>query len=122
MRVAAWLWLATLGCWFPLGACSGDYPLPPTPCDDLCHVTQGLDCSDTYEPAVCVLSCERSHLDAEDCRPYFDQQLACLRQNPGASKDHCFFYSPTQLGRCALQIDAFQRCIQSLNLSYGFDQ
>ena len=120
MRAGVWLVIA-LGPWCQVAGCSGGYPLPPTPCDELCHVTQGIGCSEDYQPAACVLSCEQGKLYAEDCRPYFDAQLACFRENPGAIKNRCHFYPPGELGRCEPESEAFQRCLQARHSSSGFE-
>lgn len=121
MRACAWLMLA-LGLSGPLDGCSGGYPLPPTPCDELCHVTRGLECSDRYDPAACVLSCEQAHLSTEECRPYFDAQLECFRQNPGAAKDNCYSYTPDYEGRCSPEMDALGLCLFLVDGGNGFEQ
>jgi hypothetical protein len=120
MRVGAWL-VFSFGLFCLLGGCSS-YPLPATPCDELCHASGGLDCND-YDPASCVLECENTHLSDESCRPYFDAQLECVRQNPGAAKDPCDYYLPDgPPGRCVAQRDALAICVVALNLGYEFQQ
>jgi hypothetical protein len=120
MRAGAWLVLV-LGLSCPLSSCSGGYPLPPTPCDELCHVTRGLNCSDDYDPAACVLACEDLHLSADECRPYFDAQLDCFRRNPGAARDLCYYYTPGLHGRCETESGLLSACAATLNMSYGLD-
>lgn len=85
------VWLALLGLTLPLGSCSGDYPLPPTRCDEWCHVTQGDMCEDYYNPASCVVQCEQAELDAEVCRALFDAALTCFRNSPNALAQRCVY-------------------------------
>lgn len=94
MRSGAWLCAGalflTLG-----GACSGGYSLPPTPCDDWCHVTQGAygysPCNYGYYPADCVSQCETEQLGNAHCTAQFQVALACYRDTPGATSSGCYF-------------------------------
>ena len=94
MRLGAWLCAGalflTLG-----GACSGGYSLPPTPCDDWCHVTQGSygynTCYAYYDPASCVSECETAQLGNRNCTAQFQVALACYRDTPGATTSGCYY-------------------------------
>lgn len=88
MRLGAWL---SGGALLAAGACSGGYPLPPTPCDDLCDASQGTwsgTCWE-YEPAQCVAQCESQGLYEEPCRPLFDALVTCHRSEPSANRGDC---------------------------------
>jgi len=89
MRSAVWLVL--LGLAFPLPACSGGYPLPPTRCDEWCDVTRDGLCEDYYDPASCVVQCEEVELDREECSVMFDAALSCLRDSPNAPAQRCVY-------------------------------
>jgi hypothetical protein len=107
MRVG-WWWLVLL-----LSGCSGGYPLEPTPCDDLCHVTQGPGCAADYEPASCVVTCERGDLDAPPCRSLFDGVIACFRENPRAAAQRCDYFTPYDQRDCQAQQEALAFCVNT---------
>lgn len=106
MRLGVWLLLP-----LTFGACSGGYPLEPTPCDELCHATKGPGCAEDYEPAACVVTCERGNLDAEPCRPLFDAVVACYRDTPGAVEQRCDYWTPYEERACEPQQGALGTCV-----------
>jgi hypothetical protein len=77
-----------------LAACSGDYPLPPTRCDQFCSATKSFACEEDYEPAACVVACERNNPMNEACAAPFEASVACLRVAPRSSSFGCR-YLPT---------------------------
>lgn len=91
MRAVKWLALMSLALALPMPACSGDYPLPPTRCDEYCDVTKGGFCQDSYQPASCVAQCESGDLDGEICREPFDAVLSCFRASPRALPQRCAY-------------------------------
>lgn len=93
MRVGRWLTLVSLAVALPAPACSGDYPLPPTRCDEFCDVTKGGFCQEYYNPASCVANCESANTDAEGCRTAFDAVLSCFRTHPRALAQRCAYDS-----------------------------
>jgi hypothetical protein len=115
MRSGVWFGLA-LG----LAGCSGGYPLEPTPCDELCHVSRGLSCPDDYDPAGCVATCESGNMDAVECRQPFDATVACYRRSPDAVAQQCDFYLPYMTRPCELEREALALCVSSVSASsYG---
>jgi len=91
MRAGTWLALISLTLALAMPACSGDYPLPPTRCDEFCDATKGGFCQDYYSPASCVAECESSDTDAEGCRALFDASVSCFRQSPRALEQRCAY-------------------------------
>ena len=93
MRSGAWLVLCGLALSLPLllPACSGGYPLPPTKCDEWCHVTRGAMCKDLYNPTSCVAQCEETNLSVPECSQQFDAMLACFRRSPNALAQRCIY-------------------------------
>ncbi|HYP91566.1 MAG TPA: hypothetical protein VEQ59_25535 [Polyangiaceae bacterium] len=90
-----------------LGACAGDYSLPPTRCDEWCDVTRGGRCEDDYKPADCVSSCEAAHMPQTACGAELAAVLACYRNHPDAVAEQCYFVpgascttESTALGAC----------------------
>jgi hypothetical protein len=75
----------------PLEACSGGYPLPPTKCDEWCHVTRGGSCPDWYDPSSCVAQCEDSNFSAPECSDQLEAILACYRRSPNAGRQRCLY-------------------------------
>ena len=69
-----------------LSACAGDYPLPPTVCDEYCHVTKDLQCGLFYYPAQCVSQCERDLKGDEACREQLNGVLSCFTMNNAAER------------------------------------
>ncbi|RYZ04021.1 MAG: hypothetical protein EOO73_25545 [Myxococcales bacterium] len=107
MRSGVWLLILPLS----FGGCSGGYPLEPTPCDELCHLTKGPGCAEDYQPAACVVSCEQSHFDAEPCRQLRDAMIACYRATPGAAEQRCDYWTPLEQHACAAEYGAFATCV-----------
>jgi hypothetical protein len=91
MRSGSWLWLMGTAFALPVQACSGGYPLAPTPCDEWCDATKGGFCRDYYFPATCVAECERGNMDADACRPAFDATISCFRRSPHALEQRCAY-------------------------------
>lgn len=111
MRLGAWLGMGSaLLVAVSAGACSADYPLPPTPCDDWCDATQGMMCED-YRPASCVSMCEKQDLDRSECRQAFDAVVDCFRRTPGAAEQQCE-YDPYLRRACLLENEALFVCTQ----------
>lgn len=107
MRPGVWLALACAG-WCSLGACSGGYPLAPTPCDEYCDATYVDNCPEYYSPAGCVSDCERSHLASTECRAELDQFIACYKQHPQVVTYACSYDSrPTT---CDTAVAALSCC------------
>ena len=107
MRLGVWLWLAVAAL---AQGCAGDYPLPPTPCDDWCDVTKGVTtCSGEYSPAGCVSQCEALGITAPACRAVFDLTLACYREHPRAAAQQCY-YNPNVPFDCELEAAALAQC------------
>jgi hypothetical protein len=74
-----------------LAGCAGDYPLPPTRCDEWCDATKGGSCVEYYDPAGCVSSCEAARTSGRECAAEFDATIACYRRNPRAAALLCDF-------------------------------
>lgn len=108
MRSGVWLLLP-----LSFGGCSGGYSLEPTRCDDLCHATQGQFCPDSYDPAACVVLCERNDLDAEPCWEAFDAVVACFRDTPGAAEQRCDYATPPEQMACVAEESALAFCVQA---------
>ncbi|MDF3070823.1 MAG: hypothetical protein K0R38_6424 [Polyangiaceae bacterium] len=115
MRLGVWLLLP-----LSFGGCSGGYPLEPTPCDELCHVTKGNACPEDYRPAACVVTCEQGDFDAEPCRQLFDAVIACFRDSPGAAEQRCDYFTPYEQRACQAQQEAFGVCV-SLVQGYRYE-
>lgn len=117
MRLGVWLLLP-----LSFGGCSGGYPLEPTPCDELCHVTKGPGCAEDYSPAGCVVTCERSSLDIAACRPFFDAVVECYRAKPDAADKRCDYFTPWGQRPCDLEQQALAACVsfQAPNGNYEF--
>lgn len=113
-----WVWL---GWALALPSCSGDYPLAPTPCDDLCHATQGPSCPEDYAPAACVASCESAHFGDEACRPYLEEVVRCYRDTPEALEGRCAYYPATATESCAVAEGLLQTCVAVLALPPGYE-
>ena len=110
MRSGEWL-LITIGLLF--SACSGDYPLPPTACDNYCHATKGMQCQ-FYEPAACVSDCEREERGSEVCRAQLDAVVTCFIDYDAADK-RCASYGSYLIanpnaGLCDAQINELEVC------------
>lgn len=113
MRSGAWLCAGAL--FLALGgACSGDYSLPPTPCDDWCHVTRGnygYSCGAVYRPAECVSQCESAQLSNRHCTAQFEVALACYRNNPGAANSACYYNpDPNYVPPCRPEFETLTIC------------
>jgi hypothetical protein len=98
-----WLWLG-LG----LVGCSGQYPLPPTRCDEWCDATKGGSCVEYYDPAGCVSSCEAARNSGLECAGEFDATIACYRRNPEAAALLCDFSFTNQ--PCQAEVFALGIC------------
>jgi hypothetical protein len=90
MRLGARPVLA-LAAWLALGACSGGYPLPPTPCDEYCDATKGDSCPEYYNPAGCVSNCEQNKAAPAECRAQLDAVIGCFHAHPEAAAQRCSF-------------------------------
>ena len=113
MRLGAWLCAGSL-CLALGGGCSGGYSLPPTPCDDWCHVTRGsygYSCSYGYYPAQCVSQCESEELGNEHCTAQFQAALTCYRDTPGATTASCYYNpDPFYVPPCRPEALALMEC------------
>jgi hypothetical protein len=111
MRSGVWLWFFA---GLAFSGCSGDYPLEPTACDAYCHATKDLQC-DFYNPASCVLQCERERKGDALCRAQLDATVRCFENTPGAVEARCRFYS-YGLGElaCGGELGALDECSTAL--------
>lgn len=111
MRSGAWLCVAAGLLLGLLGGCSGDYPLPPTPCDDWCNASQGgwSYCGGFYSPASCVSQCEAEKLSGERCKPALDAAINCYRSTPNVLADQCT-YDPLTPRPCQAEAEALGVC------------
>lgn len=89
--MGGWLWLMGAAFALPVQACSGGYPLAPTPCDEWCDATKGGFCQEYYGPASCVAECEQNDMDMDACRPAFDAMISCFRHSPHALEQRCAY-------------------------------
>lgn len=91
MRSGAWLCAGPALLFGLLGGCSGEYPLPPTPCDDWCNASQGgiAFCGGFYNPAACVSQCEADQSASDRCRPFLDAAISCYRSTPNITVEQC---------------------------------
>jgi hypothetical protein len=71
--------LLLIPAWLALGACATEYPLDPTPCDDLCHATLRVACDE--EPEDCVRNCELADLEPA-CEQTRQELTSCYSQAP----------------------------------------
>lgn len=110
MRLGVWLLLP-----LSFSGCSGGYPLEPTPCDELCHLTRDRACSGDYAPAGCVVSCERSLDLFPPCQPLLDPLLSCYRSTPDLSAKLCDYSTRPDQRPCYPEQQALEICV-----SYGF--
>lgn len=108
MRPGAWLVLLGFALALPLEACSGGYPLPPTKCDEWCHVTRGAMCQDWYNPTSCVAQCEESNLSVPECSAEFEVTLTCFRRSPNALIQRCVY--DNQPDDCSVELQLLQTC------------
>jgi hypothetical protein len=107
MRPGVWLWLPLA---LAFSGCQGDYPLEPTLCDRYCHATHGSDCF-FYDPASCVLDCERDNRSVF-CREPLDEVTACFERTSGALEAQCT-YDPSRDPAsvpCSAERDAYAVC------------
>ena len=104
-----------------LGACSGDYPLPPTACDEWCDATKGTSCPDSYDPAACVSHCEESRLIPPGCRTQLDALVRCFREHPSIPQMYC---GPPSLKAtpCKDETDEFAFCAGYFDVGGGPEQ
>jgi hypothetical protein len=107
MRKLRWLWTGLgLAAW----ACSGGYPLEPTPCDELCNTLQGnLYCFD-YDPAGCVSQCEREGLSLPICHAALEQTLECYRNAPTELSEVCRQYPGDFPFGCQIPLGWLRSC------------
>jgi hypothetical protein len=115
MRTGEWLWLPVA---LAFSGCQGDYPLEPTPCDRYCHATHGLNCY-SYEPADCVLECERNDIDNAACLPALEATSACFDSTPDALAAVCRFLAYGSPGGspplpCDAQSLAYSACMSGV--------
>ncbi len=108
MGCRAWWWLVLFG----LPGCAGGYALEPTPCDDYCHATKGLQCN-FYSPVGCVINCEQQKLGAEACRPQLEAVVGCFT-SPSAADSACYFYDYPGEPPCGAEHGALLQCAWSL--------
>lgn len=98
-----------------LSACSGEYPLPPTRCDEWCDATKGGGCLESYDPAGCVSSCEaawaESRLPIDRCAAEIDAVITCYRSDPTQVARNCDF---TAEKRCTREVEALGVCNDSI--------
>lgn len=108
MRSGAWLCFGLMAC---LLACSGDYPLAATPCDDYCHATKGLQC-DFYNPASCVAQCENDRKNAPACLEQLNAVVTCFRNDPSAVEQRCSFsnFGSGTVFACDLELGRLAEC------------
>lgn len=114
MRLGVWLFLP-----LSFGGCSGGYPLEPTLCDELCHVTKGPGCPESYEPAGCVVACEQTHLTDGACRPPLEAMLTCYRAGPDVLAKRCDFSTPWDQRPCEAEQQSFATCVSHLQVTPG---
>lgn len=95
----------------PTLACSGDYPLPPTKCDEWCDATKAGICEDYYDPAACVTECEHSNLDAEPCLAELDAVVKCFVDSPNALRQRCIW--DEQSHDCEAEVQALETCARA---------
>jgi hypothetical protein len=93
------------------GACSGGYPLEPTPCDDLCNAAGNVMSCAPSDPAGCVVACEAQHLGIEPCRGELQELLRCYRSSPTAVSDACR-YEVIPKG-CQIPLMWLQACVMA---------
>lgn len=129
MRSGAWLcagsiigsrawrkWLGTCSLLLAaaIGACSGGYPLEPTPCDDWCHATQGgyAYCGGYYDPASCVSQCEEDGSGRPECSAQLEAATNCYRSDPAALSAQCDYdFDPNAPPEhCQLEAAALSLC------------
>jgi len=117
MLKRGWLWSALALLALSTGACSGDYPLEPTPCDDFCNLTQGNVpyCFNEYDPAQCVVQCETEGLSRPACSRELEALLECFRSKPTAVSDQCnddFGFNSDVIG-CQLVSQSLYGCLEA---------
>lgn len=119
MQVRGWLALMSFALALPTPACSGDYPLPATKCDEWCDATKAGICSDYYDPAACVTECELDNLDAEPCLAQFDAVVKCFVNSPNALRQRCVW--DEQSHDCEAEVEALSLCVSALpeNANWG---
>lgn len=108
MRSGGWLVLVNVLLALPLPACSGDYPLPPSKCDQWCDATKAGICSDYYDPAACVAACEDENLDTGPCLVPFDAVVKCFSNSPNALRQRCVW--DEQSDDCEAEVQALSEC------------
>lgn len=95
----------------PWLGCKSSYPLPPTFCDDWCHVTLQPNCGE--DPEDCVEGCELT-LASSHCFPLQRQLLSCYESadssafscdEPGGESE-----SRVEPGVCQQERDALFEC------------
>lgn len=115
MRSGAWLCAGTfLLLAAALAACSGGYPLEPTPCDDWCHISQGsyAYCGGYYDPASCVSQCEQDGSGSPECKSQLEAATTCFRNDPEALSAQCTYdFNPQALmEHCKLEAATLAAC------------
>jgi hypothetical protein len=103
-----WLVLAALAG----SACQGDYPLPPSACDEWCATTENFACG-WYDPADCVAQCEAESLTAiPECREPFASALQCFRSSFDITR-HCrnALIGGVPDTTCAAEYSALSDCV-----------
>jgi hypothetical protein len=108
VRLGHGLWLLSMALVLPVPACSGGYPLPPTPCDEWCDATKSGYCEDSYQPATCVAECERTGWDLGVCRLPFEAVISCFRRSAKALPQSCFGLNVPD--DCKSEWDALTAC------------
>jgi hypothetical protein len=114
MRSGAWLCAGAALLFGLLGGCAGDYPLPPTPCDDWCNASQGgwSYCGGFYNPAACVSECEANQSASDRCRPFLDAAISCYRHTPNVLAEQCT-YDPQIPRPCQTEVEALGICVSA---------
>lgn len=73
-----------------MGGCAGDYPLAPTRCDRWCEATKVASCyGQEYDPAGCVVACEKGIQLSHSCDDEMDEVIACYNAHPESLNERC---------------------------------
>jgi hypothetical protein len=108
---------ALLGC----VSCQDGYPIPASQCDQWCDATKLFGCQ-PYDPAGCVVSCNKSGGDAPECHAQLDAVLGCLGEHPlgGLSCDDWFASSSTGAAPppCFAEEQDFEACVVKFGCGY----
>lgn len=105
MSKLGWFWSAFA--LFNLQGCQGEYPLPPTLCDDWCHLSESGECGYS-SPSSCVRQCEEQGY-ATRCSAELQTAMQCFEDHP-SQESGCGVFSRPNDDPCGSELSKLLDC------------